>query len=65
MAQVPPGDPVEQTYRQFHGSINAINSILEFYYNQIQELRVKNQMLTKNLDEINRKLKEFEPPKKK
>jgi len=65
MAQVPSADPVETTYKQFHGSMNAINSILEFYYNQIQELKVKNQMLTKARDEFERKLKEPEPPKKK
>jgi len=62
---MPPGDPVETTYKQYHQSINAINSILEFYYNQIQEHKVKNQMLTRKVEELERKLKEHEPPKKK
>jgi len=58
-------DPTEDLYKQFHTNSNAINNIFQFYYNRIQELKIQNQMLTKARDELERKLKEHEPPKKK
>jgi len=48
---MPPEQAVEVLYKEFHVHSNAINNILEFYYNQIQELREKNKMLAKTIDE--------------
>jgi len=61
MSALPPEQAVEVLYKEFHGHSNAVNNILQFYYNHIQEQKVQIQMLQKALDETNRKLKEHDP----
>jgi len=58
-------DPTEELYKQYHTNMNSINNIFQFYSQKIAELKVQVQMLTKARDELERKLKEHEPPKKK
>jgi len=58
-------DPTEELYKQFHINSNSINNCFQFYYNRIAEQKVQILMLTKKIDELERKLKEFEPLQKK
>jgi len=55
---------VEQAFRQFHAAVNAINNVMEIFYNTNTEQAVTIQMQAKKIEDLQRQLKEFEPPKK-
>jgi len=59
-----PSVSVDQAFRQFHAAVNAINNVMEIFYNTNAEQGVTIQMQAKKIDELTRQLKEHEPPKK-
>jgi len=59
-----PSVSVDQAFRQFHAAMNAINNVMEIFYNTNAEQGVTIQMQAKKIEDLARQLKEFEPPKK-
>jgi len=59
-----PSVSVDQAFRQFHAAMNAVNNVVEVFYNTHTEQSITIQMQAKKIEELERKLKEHEPPKK-